>query len=85
MNLTEAELKMAKQPGLNGRLWHGQGLIFDEGCGTLMPLGILTGPKQAIAACVGPAGWVHCTFVSNPIPFRTRSACMFDIVCGSVS
>ena len=46
-NLTAAEEKMAREPGLNGRIWHVQGLIFDEGYGILMLLGILTDPKQA--------------------------------------
>ena len=47
LNLTDAELRMAKEPGLSGRIWHGQGMVFDEGYGILMLLGILTDPKQA--------------------------------------
>ena len=46
-DLTAAEEKMAREPGLNGRIWHGRGLVFDEGYGILMLLGILTDPKQA--------------------------------------
>ena len=52
MTLTAAEERMAKEPGLAGRIWHGQGLIFDEGYGILMLLGILTDPKQASCSCV---------------------------------
>ena len=48
-DLTEAERKMAREPGLSGRIWSGQGLVFDEGYGILMLLGILTDPKQAIS------------------------------------
>ena len=47
LNLTAAELNMAKEPGMNGRTWHGQGCLFDEGYGILMLLGILTNPKEA--------------------------------------
>ena len=50
INLTDAELRMAKEPGLTGRIWHGQSLLFDEGYGILMLLGILTDPKQATRA-----------------------------------
>ena len=49
-DLTEAERKMAREPGLSGRIWSGQGLVFDEGYGILMLLGILTDPKQAMYA-----------------------------------
>ena len=47
LNLTAAEERMAKEPGLQGRIWHGQGMVFDEGYGILMLLGILTNPKEA--------------------------------------
>ena len=47
-DLTEAERRMAREPGLSVRIWSGQGLVFDEGYGILMLLGILTDPKQAI-------------------------------------
>ena len=29
-DLSEPELEMAKQPGMYGRVWYGQGLAFDE-------------------------------------------------------
>ena len=29
-DLTDPELEMAKQPGMYGRVWFGQGLAFDE-------------------------------------------------------
>ena len=47
-DLTEAERRMAREPGLSGRIWSGQGLVFDEGYGMFMLLGILTDPMQAI-------------------------------------
>ena len=39
---------MAREPVSTGRIWSGQGLVFDEGYGILMLLVILTDPKQAI-------------------------------------
>ena len=29
-DITEAELALASQPGMYGRIWYGQGLAFDE-------------------------------------------------------
>ena len=46
-NLNADERKLAKEPGMGGRIWFGQGLVFDEAYGILMTLGILTDPKQA--------------------------------------
>ena len=46
-NLNTDERKLAKEPGMGGRIWFGQGLVFDEAYGILMTLGILTDPKQA--------------------------------------
>ena len=45
-NLNADERKLAKEPGMGGRIWFGQGLVFDEAYGILMTLGILTDPKQ---------------------------------------
>ena len=47
-DLTEAERRMAREPGLPGRILPGQGLVFDEGYRTGLLLGILTDPRQAI-------------------------------------
>ena len=46
-NLSADERKLAKEPGMGGRIWFGQGLVFDEAYGILMTLGILTDPTQA--------------------------------------
>ena len=46
-DMTEAERRMASEPGLTGRIWDGQAMVFDEGYGILMMLGILSDPKQA--------------------------------------
>ena len=46
-DLNADERKLAKEPGMGGRIWFGQGLVFDEAYGILMTLGILTDPKQA--------------------------------------
>ena len=46
-DLNADERKLAKEPGMTGRIWFGQGLVFDEAYGILMTLGILTDPKQA--------------------------------------
>ena len=55
-SLTVDERKVAKEPGMAGRIWFGQGLVFDEAYGILMTLGILTDPKQAtvIYGCMHP-------------------------------
>ena len=47
-DLTADERKLAKEPGMGGRIWFGQGLVFDEAYGILMTLGILTDPKQTL-------------------------------------
>ena len=91
-NLTDAELHMAKEPGLSGRIWHGQGMVFDEGYGILMLLGILTDPKQAsgVSHRVRVAGGhvisVHTEWTHNfALSTGVLSDCRSDVVCAPVS
>ena len=58
---------LTKEPGMAGRIWFGQGLVFDEAYGILMTLGILTDPKQAIVIC----GCMHPVCVCVCIRFLT--------------
>ena len=44
-DLSEAERALAASPGMTGRIWFGQGLVYDESYKILMDLGILTDPK----------------------------------------
>ena len=57
MCLTDAELKLAKEPGMSGSIWGGRAMIFDEGYGILQLLGIMTDPKQATNHCIRLHGW----------------------------
>ena len=45
-DLTEAERAIAAAPGMAGRIWYGQGMVYDESYQILMDLGILSDPKD---------------------------------------
>ena len=44
-DLSAAERAIAAAPGMAGRIWFGQGMVYDEMYAILMDLGILTDPK----------------------------------------
>ena len=45
-DLTESERAIAAAPGMTGRVWFGQGMVYDESYQILMDIGILTDPKD---------------------------------------
>ena len=55
-DLTEPELEMAKQPGMYGRVWYGQGLAFDEAYQILQDddTSVACHMPPSVHLCVGP-------------------------------
>ena len=69
---------MAREPGLAGRIWSGQGLVFDEGYGILMLLGILTDRHRRYSA--DPVHLSHHTSLVYSTDVATVFACRLVIM-----
>ena len=80
-NLSTDERKLAKEPGMGGRIWFGQGLVFDEAYGILMTLGILTDPKQAGKESANTSGQLRLFFtdLQDAIQFAKQKGLSYTI------